>query len=281
MFGLAIWLTAFLVSAAGVLISFNDMRLARDVTREGRALVAAAGPARPLVQPEIDGLPVPVRRYLGEAVGYRPFAIRTVRLTHGGVMRKAPDAKWLPIRGQQYFRADPPAFRWWGRLRVAPGIWVDARDSSVGGVGRMLIQAAATFTMDDATGAEIDQGALLRLLGEMTWFPTAFADGGYVSWRAVDDQSAEATLRLAGREVKGLFTFGADGLPARMSASRYRQTPAGAVLTPWHGTLRDFRAVDGVIVPWEVESVWDLPEGEFAALRFTVEEIVFDDGAPR
>jgi hypothetical protein len=39
---------------------------------------------------------------------------------------------------------------------------------------------------------QVDQGALLRLLGEMMWFPTAFADSRYVSWTTIDDQSAEA-----------------------------------------------------------------------------------------
>ncbi|MGE3275016.1 MAG: DUF6544 family protein [Vicinamibacterales bacterium] len=276
MFGLAIWMVAFVVSAAGVLISFNDLRLQRSVTREGAALLAQAAPGHPMVQAEIDGLPPPVRRYLAEALGPRLTAIRTVHLRHGGVMRTAPDARWMPVQGEQYFRADQPAFLWWGRMRVAPGLWVDARDSSIGGDGRMRIHAASTISLGDVRGPEMDQGAALRLLGEMIWFPSALADGGYVSWRAIDEANAEAALRLAGREVRGVFSFGADGLPVRFTADRYRDTPEGMVLTPWHAEMRDFRAVDGVIVPWEVESVWDLPDGPFVPLRFTVRSVAFD-----
>jgi hypothetical protein len=35
----------------------------------------------------------------------------------------------------------------------------------------------------NSTGPQLDRGALLRLLGEMTWFPTALVDSRYVRWR--------------------------------------------------------------------------------------------------
>jgi len=42
---------------------------------------------------------------------------------------------------------------------------------------------------EKATGSEIDQGAMMRYLNEMTWFPAAFL-GENISWRAIDDTSA-------------------------------------------------------------------------------------------
>ena len=65
----------------------------------------------------------------------------------------------------------------------------------------MLVLAESTLTLGHSAGPEIDQGALLRVLGEMPWFPTAFLDDRYVTWTSVDGRQAEAKLRVNGREV--------------------------------------------------------------------------------
>ena len=199
------------------------------------------------------------------------------RLRHGGTFRRAPGQPWLAIRGQQFFNADPPGFVWWGRVRVAPGLWIEARDKSVQGAGGMLVKAGASWTLADASGPQVDQGALLRLLGEMMWFPTAFADSRYVSWTAIDDQSAEATLRVAGREVRAEFHFGADGLPTRFTAMRYRDLENGrSQMTPFVGTCSDFKLHSGLLVPFQLEAAWQLEDGLFPYARFVVERLDFN-----
>ena len=208
-----------------------------------------AGGAEPprLDRSRLEELPAPVRRYLGSAVGQRERAVRTVRLRHGGTFRPKLDGAWLKIRGEEYFTADPPGFVWWGRVHVAPAVWIEARDRSVDGAGHMLVLAESTFTLADSAGSELDQGALLRLLGEMPWFPTAFLDARYVTWTAVDDRRARAALRVNEREVAGVFEFDAAGLPAAFLADRYLDEDGGqSVLTPWRGQYGDYREVDGM-----------------------------------
>ena len=214
MLWLVTWIAVFAVAALGVVASANSLRFRRRVASEARHLYA--GPNEPfhIDRTRLQELPPSVRRYLARAIGSRDIAIRTARLGHGGVFRTKLDGAWLPIRGEQYFSAAPPGFVWWGRIRIAPGLWVDARDRSVEGVGSMRILLESTFALGDSSGAELDQGALLRLLGEMVWLPTSLADERYVSWSALDEGTAEARLRVDAREVSALFEFGADGLPA-------------------------------------------------------------------
>jgi hypothetical protein len=261
-----------LISAAGVIVAVNSVRFQRRVADEMRALVETeASPGRSRVDPE--RLPAPVARYLALAIGADQSPVRSVRLHHGGTFRSKPGQAWLPIRGTQVLIADPPGFVWWGRVRVAPGLWIDARDKLVGGTASMLIRAGSTVTLGDAKGPELDQGAAIRVLAEMVWFPTALLDARYVTWSAIDDQRARATLRLRGYEVSADFHFGPDGMPERITANRYRDVNGKGVLTPWTGLPRDFRTVAGLRVPCKVEIEWELESGPFPCICFTLDDI--------
>jgi hypothetical protein len=252
MLGTVLGFAGLVVVGLASLVAVQGARFERRVAAEGRALLRAGGGAAP--DPgAVAGLPAPVRRYLevSGAVAHAP--VRSVRLRHGGVLRTSLGGAWLPIRGVQYFTADPPGFVWWGRVRAAPGVWIDARDRSFAGEANMLVRLASTVTLGDARGRELDEGALMRLLGEMSWFPTGFLDARWVAWEPVDETNARATLRVGGRAVAVTFRFGADGLPAEVSALRYRDVNGRGVLTPWIARCSDFRKVDGLLVPFSVE----------------------------
>jgi hypothetical protein len=78
-----------------------------------------------------------------------------------------------------------------------------------------------------------------------------------------------------------MFHFGPDGLPLRFTADRYRDLGNGqAALTPFVGTLGDWRGVDGLLVPFAVEASWILDGQPFTFARFQVEAVEFDHPAP-
>jgi hypothetical protein len=278
---LVTWIVVFAVATVGVVASVNSLRFRKHVEGEVRALFARSSEPFLVDGGRLEKLPHPVRVYLTKAIGSRELPVRTVRLRHGGVFRTKLDGPWLAIRGEQYFTTTAPGFVWWGRIRMAPGLWVDARDRCVAGAGNMRISLESTFTLGDSRGPEMDQGALLRLLGEMVWFPTSLADDRYVSWTAVDATRAQGTLRVNGREVTALFEFGEDGLPGRISADRYREVSGGkAILTPWSGEYRDYRQVEGLIVPHELTSFYSVDSQRIPILRFEVIRLEYDATAP-
>ena len=60
-----------------------------------------------------------------------------------------------------------------------------ARDEYRLGRGRMYAKLTALITVFDVQGEKLDQGAMVRYLSEMIWFPTAFL-GENITWQAVD-----------------------------------------------------------------------------------------------
>ena len=268
------WLALFVVGflgVIGVIVNVGRLRFERRTAREMRALVAV--PRSSLSLPGVVDLPTPVARYRELAVGARAPA-QTLRLRHGGTFCMSPTAKAAPICGTQLFTADPPGFVWIGRVRMYPGVWVDARDMAIAGEGSMRVLLDDTIAVVDARGPHIDQGAALRLLAEMVWYPTSLFDPRYVAWSAIDADHARATLRFGDREVSGVFEFGPDGLPLSMSAERFMDK---SELRPWGGLYRDWRTVSGMCVPFEAEVTWQLASGPFTYAHWLVESMEYDE----
>ena len=268
------WMMLFvmlaLVGALGVVVNACRMRFERRVGYEMDALLAV--PPSGVPRPGIADLPPPVERYRQLAVGDRP-PVRTLRMRHGGTFCTSPTAKPVPIRGTQLFTADPPGFYWLGHIRMAPGVWVDARDMSVAGEGSMRVLLDDTVTVADASGPAVDQGSALRLLAEMAWYPTSLFDARSVTWSPIDADHARATLRLGSRGVSGIFEFGPDGLPLRMTAERF--TDKGE-LRPWGGVYRDWRNVSGMRVPFEAEVTWQLESGPYTYAHWRIDSMDYD-----
>jgi hypothetical protein len=274
------WAALTVLGAVATVAAVNGRRFPRRVAHEAAELMARRGPPAGVTSPA--PLPEPVRRYLGKSIGRRANAICGARLRYGGSFRPSLASSWLPIRGEQHFAANPPGFVWRGRVRVLPGVWIDARDRSIDGAGNMLVLLESTIPLANRSGPDLDQGALLRLLGEMVWFPTALLDDRYVRWSAVDDKHARATLEVNGRTVTGEFAFGGDDLPATFSAIRNRDLGGGrSAPTPFLGRMSDFRHVDQVLVPHRVVGAWIVDGRTFEYADFSVERVEFDWADPR
>ena len=272
-----LWILVLIIGASGTLISSNSYRIRREVARGVHEMWShpASSPPLDLSERSTSQLPPPVLRYL-TTVLKRSDPIRTVRLTHRGSMRTSPTGAWIPVAGQQFFAAAQPAFIWWGRVRILPGLWIDAIDSFQNGQGRMLIKAASTWTINDAEGPELSESALLRLLGEMFWFPSALLDQRYVRWEAIDATQARAHIEVAGTKATAIFHFDANGYLFKMTADRYRNVDGHNILTPWTGLAQDYREVESVLVPFAVEAIWNLPEGDFPCIRFSIDTVAFN-----
>ncbi len=261
------------VALALVIVAINRWRFAQRTQDEIRALLQRA--SRGHVSEEVI-VPLPVARYRDLAVGDRG-PVTTLRMRHGGTFCTSPHKKPMPIRGTQIFTADPPGFVWSARIRRAPGVWIDARGEIIDGAASMRVLLDDTVEILDVRGPEVDQGAALRLLAEMVWYPTALFDARYVTWSKIGATRALATLHAFGRDVSATFEFGPDGLPIAISGQRYDGRGA---LRPWGGTYRDWRTVAGMRVPFEVEVEWQLASGPFTYAHWLLEDVEYDVDLP-
>ncbi len=263
--------------ALAVVVGFAQARFRRDSAAEVALLWQhlEPGPAAIVQEAELEPLPAPVQRWLRQAgVVGRP-RVRSVRLRQRGELRTSPQAAYMPATVEQYFAVDEPGFVWQVQTAVLGVVPVVGRDQHLGGRGRMLITLGGLVPVVDAADAAIDEATLQRFLGEIAWFPSA-ALAPWLSWRAIDDERAEATVRWAGLTTNAIFHVDAGGHLVRLEALRYLGGGAEARRERWAIPMTQWRRFDGIEVPSHGDAVWQLESGDFSYYRWEIEHIDYD-----
>lgn len=171
----------------------------------------------------------------------------------------------------------PPGFVWDAGIRMAPIVSVRVRDSYIGREGTMLGKLAALLPVVEQRGTpEMASGSLLRYLAEAVWLPTALLPSEGVSWAAVDDSAARATLTDGATTVSLDVQFGALGEIVRVSAMRQREVNGTFVLTPWVGVFREYARINGMMIPMTGEVEWVTPQGRLPYWRGRIVTVKYE-----
>ncbi|MGE3959951.1 MAG: DUF6544 family protein [Vicinamibacterales bacterium] len=220
-------------------------------------------------------VPPPVQRFLSRSVPPGQKPIRTARLEQEGQFFL--NGSWLPMSAHQFFTASPPAFMWDARIRMAPLLSVYVRDAYVGGSASMRARLLALYPIvAQSNRPELNEGALMRYLGEAAWLPTRLAPGNGLSWTAIDDEHAEATLTDGQTSVSLRFTIDASGAITEISSpGRYREVDGAYVRTPWRVRALGHEVLGGVRLMSPAEAEWDLPEGPLPYWRGRITRVEY------
>ncbi|NTV65871.1 MAG: hypothetical protein HGA65_20370, partial [Oscillochloris sp.] len=260
------WLTLGLAASIGAALAYGSKRWQSETDQMHADLEGARRPIAPqrYRADELTGLPAPVQRYFRAALTDGQPMVRAVTLQHTGTFNMSLiEAQWKPFRSTQRAVTQRPGFDWEARIAVMPGLPARVHDAYIGGEGTLHASLFGLVTVADQRGTpEMAQGELLRWFAEAAWYPTALLPSQGVTWEAVDDSSARATLQDGDTSVTLLFRFNADGLIDSMRAEARGALIDGVnVPTPWEGRWSRYELRDGMRVPMEGEVAWMLPAG--------------------
>lgn len=263
---------------AFITVSFlGDYLFNQKVDREVNALFEKRIDNKAIVeQKDLDGLPIPVQKWLENSQVVGQERISTVRLKQTGMMRTEPDQSWMPFKAEQYFVTEEPGFIWNAKISAAPMFHIAGRDKYDEGHGNMLIKILSLFTIGDATGKEMDQGTMIRYLAEVMWFPAA-ALNDYIKWEEIDEMSAQATMSYRGVTASAIFVFNENGDIDSFSAQRYREFGGQYSLETWSGSVGQIEVMDGIRIPTKGDVTWELEAGDFTWLEWEIAEIEYNN----
>ena len=222
---------------------------------------------------ELANLPAPVQRYFHAVLTEDQPIITAVTVTQTGMFNMSATAdQWKPFTATQSVTTRRAGFVWNAAIMLFPGVPVRVVDAYIAGQGTLRPSILGLYPMGDMHGdGEIARGELMRLFAEAIWYPTALLPSQGVTWQAVDDQSATATMTDGPISLTLLFRFGADGLISIIHADeRARMDGKTIVMTPWECTMSDYRKQDGMLVPYTGTAGYLMPSGEKQYFRGTI-----------
>jgi hypothetical protein len=177
---------------------------------------------------------------------------------------------WLPYKAEQYFTTDPPAFLWKASFRMLPLVSVVGRDQYRNGEASLQMRVLSILPVANKTGGGLNQGDLLRYLGELQWFPAA-ALADYVTWEQLGPASARATISYGGIRASMTFVFGDNGRLLEAQAIRYND--ARGRNEPWVNRNDSDQVFDGIRVPAVGEARWEYDSGPYPYIRWHLTDL--------
>lgn len=249
----------------------------RSANKEVESLLSKSESAdkKKIEEADINRLPGSVQKWLKFSQVLGKERIVKIKVDQKAEMRLKKEQDWMPLTARQYFTTDEPGFIWLAKIKAAPLIHIVGKDKYVDGKGNMLIKIMSLITVADAKGEEIDQGTLLRFLAEAMWFPTAALEN-YITWKEIDDNSAEATMTYGNVKASGIFTFSESGEIKNFTAQRYKESNGKYSLETWSVDVSDYKDFSGIKVPTKGEIIWKLADGDFNWYNFEVLNVEYN-----
>lgn len=258
------------------IISFRYWNFDRTVKNQVQTFSIPPNNTTTIVTAEmLQKLPSPVARYLtySRVVG-KPIP-QIVRLRQTGRIKQSPDASWMNFEADEYYAIHPPSFLWKASLPSYKIPFVFGLDRYNDAKGKMTINMLSLIPIVDAQGDEIDQGAMMRYLNEMMWFPAAFL-GENISWKEIDDSSAEVTLTNSGKKATATLHFDAEGKLINFVAKRYMTVGKNYQLETWSTPLSEYGEFEGIRLPIKGRAIWKLTTGDFEYIQLEIESVQYE-----
>ena len=251
-----------------------------------RELAAAELPERGddsiVTEAEIAALPKAVQRYLGFMNVVGKPRVWSFRCQMNGRFRPALDKPWYACETFQHNTRTPIERRFFISIRFGGLVPTLARDTYVGGHGRMLVRALDLVTLVDATGRELDIGELTTWLNDAVLLAPSMLLAPNVRFTELDDASFEVALTDRGTTVSARVLLDERGAPVNFtSTDRFVGSGKSWIRREWTTPVLAFTEIDGRRVMSSAQAVWMLPSGPSPYADFTVRSLELNVPATR
>ena len=285
MFRLIYWIVFGSAGALAASVLYGNSRWNAGTTQLLNRLDAAQIKSAPQFfdVKELEGLPVPVKRYFQVVLKNGQPIITAATVQHKGTFNMGTTVdNWKPFTSTQRVITNRPGFDWDARVMLFPGIAAHIHDAYIAGSGMLKVAVLGLIPVADLREtADMSKGEFMRFCFEAAWYPTALLPSQGVVWKAVDAQSADATFTDAGIIINVRFGFGADGLIETVfAAERGRLVGDKMTQTPWLGRYSNYAERSGMLVPIQSEVGWVLPEGAKTYYRSLMTTASYEFAAP-
>jgi TusA-related sulfurtransferase len=229
---------------------------------------------------ELNGLPGPVRGYLGAAIAPGTSLTTAARLRMRGHIKVG---RWLPFRAEQTL--DPRhGFQWTAR---AAGV-ISGSDRYFDGRGELRWKLLGLIPLMRADGPDVSRGAAGRAAAEAIWVPTALLPRFGVEWSAADERHLTARYRIDALQAEVHFVVDPEGRLRSVVFDRWGDPDGTGIwgLHPFGGEINGYATFEGLTIPSSGRFGWFFgtdrwDQGEFFRYQITELRLTRRSGAAR
>lgn len=207
-------------------------------------------------------LPPPVDRYLKHVLTDGQAMIKTVEMQQSGKLRTSTNnKKWYRFTSSQVISPFTTGFVWDAKVEMPLATHIRVHDSYHSGIGSGRVAFLSAFAVgSDNNIPELNSAALHRYLAEGVWYPTALLPQSGVTWSAIDDNSALATLTHNNITVSLKFRFNSEGEVTGISTPErfYRNSNGTYQAMPWKIQIANYKVQHGMRIPFHAEVGWHI-----------------------
>jgi hypothetical protein len=227
---------------------------------------------------DLANLPTPVQTYLRVAGVVGQPRVRNFRARMHGSIRNGRQGRWMPLTAEQYNVFDPPARLFYLNASMFT-IPVQGYHRYVGSSASMRVKAAALVPVAVADGPEATQAETVTLFNDMCIMAPATLIDPAIAWEAVDSRTARARFTNAGHTIRAEVSFNDVGeLTNFLSDDRHQVSSDGTSMRPvrWSTPVGRYRSFGAVRLPSLGEGRWHEPEGEYAYIELTIDDVQYN-----
>jgi hypothetical protein len=162
--------------------------------------------------------PEPVRRYFLHAIAPGTALANSVHLPMQGTMRLAPGQDWMPVQAEELLSRQ--GFVW--KAVAGKGLFqMRGADYYTQNNGEMRFSLLGLIPIVQARNPDVMRSAIGRWAGEFFWLPSALLPQRGVSWRVLDQNTIQASLKADGVPITLTFVIDGEGRLRQASILRW------------------------------------------------------------
>jgi hypothetical protein len=226
-------------------------------------------------QEMIQELPEPVQRYFSHAIAPGTPLATFVRLTMRGRIRLTPEGTWMPLQAEEVLSTK--GFVW----RATAGrdlMQIQGADCYLQGKGQMRFSLWGLIPVISTRSPDVIRSGLGRLAGEFFWLPSALLPDQGVNWRAIDQNTIQANLKIDGESITLTFEIDDQGRLLRGFLPRWGDQTEDKHYAeiPFGGIHQAERTFGGYTIPSRMGAGWWFgTDRYFEFILTTIEQAAF------
>lgn len=254
MFAKVVFSIGGLLAIALLVLVILQVRSEKEVSKIWQSLEAIPAENR-FTEDAIAQLPAPVQRYFLHAIAPGTPIATSVSLEMNGSFRLGQDKPWLPMRAKQMISTK--GFVW--KAAIGRGLLqMLGADYYVNQSGRMRFFLGGLIPLVNAHSPDIARSSIGRLAGEMVLLPSALLPQQSVTWKAIDENTIQASFKIDGEPVELSLIIDPDGKLLKLSLLRWgdRTEDGSYAYIPFGGEYHEERTFGGFTIPSGMSVGW-------------------------